>query len=95
MTVPVSAIVAPLAVATAHSTGQPQRTLVEVRADLARLRESSRQRQTQAERARDTSFAPTAFMDLSDLALPAAVSIPAFAPTIYLDFDAARARRGR
>jgi hypothetical protein len=95
MTVPVSAIVTPSAVATARRTGQPQRTLVEVRADLARLRESSRQRQAEAERARDTSFAPTDFMELLEHALPAAASTPALAPTAYLDFGAARARQGR
>ncbi len=80
--------------ATAHMTSQPQRTLVEVRADLARLRQSSRQRRAEAERARDTSFAPTDFMGLSEHALPGPEPTPAFSPTVYLDFGAARARQG-
>jgi hypothetical protein len=76
-------------------TGKPQRTLVEVRADLARLRESSRERQAERERTHDTNFAPTDFMDFSEHEMQPVKPQPAFAPTAYLDFGAARARQRR
>lgn len=41
------------------------RTLEEVRADLARLRLSARERHAQGRVWRDTNFAPTDFMDLA------------------------------
>jgi hypothetical protein len=43
------------------------RTLEEVRADLARLRLSARERHAQGHVWRDTNFAPTDFMDLAKL----------------------------
>lgn len=103
MTVPVSVpttATEPNAVAAPESaprarTGKPQRTLEEVRSDLARLRESSRERQAERERTRDTNFAPTDFMDFSEHAMQPAPAEPAFAPTAYVDFGAARARQGR
>jgi hypothetical protein len=44
---------------------KPTRTIEDVRADLARLREAARERQAKLEVARDTSFAPTDFMDFA------------------------------
>ena len=63
------------------------RTLEEVRADLALLRERTRTLQAQAQARRERSFAPTDFMDFAD-AKPAADQGPAsgFAPTDFLDF---------
>lgn len=74
---------------------KPQRTLVEVRADLARLRESSRERQAERERAHETNFAPTDFMDFAEHEMRPVAPGPAFAPTAFLDFGAVRARQSR
>ena len=70
------------------ASAKPMRTLEEVRADLARLRERSRERQAQAP-SRDTDFAPTDFMDFAQPATP----LPRregpdsnFAPTDFMDF---------
>ena len=82
---PVASAPAPLATPTPVTT-QAMRTLEEVRADLARLREHAKRRHvanTQARR--DISFAPTDFMDFA--AKPAArPAAPAsgFAPTDFL-----------
>ncbi|MEJ8814026.1 hypothetical protein WKW77_23280 [Variovorax ureilyticus] len=78
---------------------KPMRTLAEVRADLARLREKSRERQAQlrATVRHDVSFPATDFMEF----VP---SVPesragkeqdageSFAPTAYLDFTVLKAR---
>lgn len=74
---------------------KPQRTLVEVRADLARLRESSRERQAERERTHETNFAPTDFMDFAEHEMLPVAPGPAFAPTAFLDFGAVRARQTR
>ena len=56
---------APVAAPVAPGPAKPMRTLEEVRADLARLRAKSRERQAAQVSARpDASFAPTDFMDL-------------------------------
>lgn len=75
--------------------GKPQRTLAEVRADLARLRDSSRERQAERERTHESNFAPTDFMDFTEQALSIAEPEPTFAPTAYLDFGSARTRQRR
>ncbi|SEB15450.1 hypothetical protein [Variovorax sp. YR216] len=78
---------------------KPMRTLAEVRADLARLREKSRERQAQQRAAvrHDVTFPATDFMEY----LP---SVPesraekqddageSFAPTAYLDFTVLKPR---
>ncbi|RZL89085.1 MAG: hypothetical protein EOP82_21075 [Variovorax sp.] len=70
------------------------RTLEDVRADLARLRESAKQRHAPAPVRRDTSFAPTDFMDFVKLE-PEPDSKPAadFAATAYLDFSTVKPRQ--
>jgi hypothetical protein len=71
------------------------RTLEEVRADLARLRERSRERQAQAPVSRDIGFAPTDFMDFAQPVLKSpARKEPesSFAPTAYLDFTTLKVR---
>ena len=72
------------------------RTLEEVRADLALLRERTRTLQAQAQARRERSFAPTDFMDFAD-AKPAADQGPAsgFAPTDFLDFGMPSPQPGR
>ncbi|HSV59651.1 MAG TPA: hypothetical protein VLJ19_12185 [Variovorax sp.] len=81
---PVVSAPAPLATPV---TTQAMRTLEEVRADLARLREHARRRHVaNAQARRDISFAPTDFMDFA--AKPAArPATPAsgFAPTDFLE----------
>jgi len=83
---PVASAPAPLP-APAPVTTQAMRTLEEVRADLARLREHAKRRHlanTQARR--DISFAPTDFMDFA--AKPAgrpATPASGFAPTDFLE----------
>ena len=78
------------AVAPAPATTQAMRTLEEVRADLARLREHARRRHlANAQARRDIGFAPTDFMDFG--AKPAArpaVPAPGFAPTDFLEMRA-------
>jgi hypothetical protein len=74
---------------------KPMRTLDEVRADLARLRERSRKRQAQMPVSRDIGFAPTDFMDFAQpVRKPAAreQSESNFAPTAYLDFSNLKVR---
>lgn len=77
---------------------KPMRTLAEVRADLARLREKSRERQAQ-QRAmvrHDVSFPATDFMEF----VPSAPEPrgeredagESFAPTAYLDFTVLKTR---
>jgi hypothetical protein len=57
---------APVARMGAPAVAAPKlRTLEEVRADLARLRLSARERHAQARVWRDTNFAPTDFMELA------------------------------
>ena len=50
------------------------RTIEDVRADIARLRGAARVRQAKVEAARDTSFAPTDFMDFAPSPPPVAAS---------------------
>ncbi|MEJ7688377.1 MAG: hypothetical protein WKG52_16100 [Variovorax sp.] len=67
------------------------RSLGEVRADLARLREKARERQTQAQVRRDISFAATGFMALEEPPKrPRSNPEPSFAPVEFLDFGAAK-----
>ena len=83
--------------AAAEPAVQPRlRTLAEVRADLAQLRERTRVLQAQAQARRDMSFAPTDFMDFAD-AQPAPPESPAsgFAPTDFLDFGMPNLQPGR
>jgi hypothetical protein len=58
---------APVARAVPVAAAPQLRTLEEVRADLARLRLSARERHAQGRVWRDTNFAPTDFMDLAKL----------------------------
>lgn len=68
---------------------QRLRTLDEVRADLATLRERTRALQAQAQARREMSFAPTDFMDVPDARTSRAdVAASGFAPTDFLDFGA-------
>ena len=77
--------------AVAPASAKPMRTLEEVRADLARLREKSRERQAQAPVRADIGFAPTDFMDFAP---PTSKSKPSrrdepesnFASPAFLDF---------
>lgn len=64
---PPAAVGAPMVdVPTAPMAAAPKlRTLEEVRADLARLRLSARERHAQSQAWRDTNFAPTDFMELA------------------------------
>lgn len=66
----------------------PLRTLEEVRADLAKLREVTRARHAEAQTRRELSFAPTDFMDFADQPSGAVQDGPSsnFAPTDFLDF---------
>ncbi len=80
----------------APGPAKPMRTLAEVRADLARLREKSRERQAQARVARpEVAFAATDFMDYLPSA-PTRHEAPAgdesFAPTAYIDFTVLKSR---
>jgi hypothetical protein len=77
---------------------KPMRTLAEVRADLARLREKSRERQAQqrAQMRHDVAFPATDFMEF----VPSAPERrsekeeagESFAPTAYIDFTALKTR---
>ncbi len=72
------------------------RSLGEVRADLARLRENARARHAQVQVRRDISFAPTDFIALAEpqQKQPRDNPEPGFAPVDFLDFGAAaRPRR--
>ncbi len=87
--------VTPEAAAPAHT--KPMRTLEEVRADLARLRERSRKRQAQAQApvSRDIAFAPTDFMDFTPPVLKSPkqeVPESNFAPTAFLDITNLKVR---
>ena len=65
------------------------RTLEEVRADLARLRERSRKRQAETPAPRDIGFAPTDFMDFAQPVRQSpkqGAPESNFAPTAFLDF---------
>ena len=63
------------------------RTLEEMRADLAHLRATSKERHAQMQAKRDVSFAPTDFLDFAEPVFPAHDKIEEnFAPTAYLDF---------
>lgn len=96
---PAAPIVAP-PVATPLEQGpeKPMRTLAEVRADLARLREKSRERQAQARAVvrPDVTFPATDFMEF----VPSVAEAhrdqqdagESFAPTAYLDFTVLKAR---
>ncbi|HEY1230517.1 MAG TPA: hypothetical protein VGF26_24680 [Ramlibacter sp.] len=73
------------------------RTLEEVRADLARLRDQAKRRHAaHVQDRRDRAFAPTDFMDFGN---PAPVASPAasaptgraFQPTDFMDFSAGKA----
>ena len=95
------AITEDFADAAAEPAVQPRlRTLEEVRADLARLRERTRalqaQAQARAEARRDMSFAPTDFMDFADAKpMPAESPASGFAPTDFLDFGMPNLQPGR
>ncbi|MDM0103339.1 hypothetical protein QTH97_00220 [Variovorax sp. J22R24] len=74
---------------------KPMRTLEEVRADLARLRASAKERHAQAmvPVRRDVAFAPTDFMDFAKPeAPPSEVSESSFEATAYLDFTTLKPR---
>lgn len=82
------------AAATTHATTQAMRTLEEVRADLARLREQAKRRQAaHAQERRDRAFAPTDFMDFGNPA-PATSAAPGlargFPPTDFMDMGAGK-----
>ena len=87
-------IVAPAVEAEAPAGAKTMRSLDEVRADLARLRETAKERHAQTQqqaRHVDTSFARTDFMDIPDaLPMPAPrkkVVDPAFEATAFTDFS--------
>ena len=70
------------------------RTLEEMRADLAHLRATSRQRHAWMQGKHDISFAPTDFLDIPDLAVPAHDKVEEnFEATAYLDFVSLEARQ--
>jgi len=78
---------------------KPMRTLAEVRADLARLREKSRERQAQQRAAvrHDAHFPATDFMEfVPSVPEPSAAKQgdagESFAPTAYLDFTVLKSR---
>ena len=71
------------------------RTLEAVRADLARLRASAKERHAQAliPVRRDVAFAPTDFMDFAEPATPPREdSESSFEATAYLDFTTLKPR---
>ena len=70
------------------------RSLEEVRADLARLRQSAKERHARAlvPVRRDISFEPTDFMDF---AKPAEAAEESFEETAFLDFTTLKPRPGR
>ncbi|SCK11816.1 hypothetical protein VAR608DRAFT_0629 [Variovorax sp. HW608] len=77
---------------------KPMRTLAEVRADLARLREKSRERQAQqrAQARYDVAFPATDFMEFVPSAPERRSGTEeageSFAPTAYLDFTVLKTR---
>ncbi|HEY2257519.1 MAG TPA: hypothetical protein VGI11_17930 [Variovorax sp.] len=77
------------------------RSLDEVRADLARLRESAKERHAELQARRELSFAPTDFMEMAKPHPPHEPEPPAqpaeepdtgFAATAFLDFGTGKAR---
>ncbi|MBS0343339.1 MAG: hypothetical protein JSS56_22780 [Proteobacteria bacterium] len=69
----------------ANASSQAMRTLEEVRADLARLREQARSRHAaHVQQRRDLGFAPTDFMEYGKPA-SAAGSAAGFPPTDFMD----------
>lgn len=97
--------------APAPAPAKTMRSLEEVRADLARLRESARERHAQLQVRREASaFAPTDFMDFAKVPEPApSEPVPllpprqsgeegsdiSFAATAFIDFGAGKQRPGR
>ncbi|MDM0014468.1 hypothetical protein QTH87_18650 [Variovorax sp. J22P168] len=73
------------------------RSLEEVRADLARLRESAKQRHARVPLPprRDTGFAPTDFMDFPAPAKVDKEADEAFERTAFLDFTVLKPPAGR
>ena len=95
--VPVAApVAAPVIarVADAPSPAKTMRSLEEVRADLARLRESAKERHARAPvpPRRDISFAPTDFMDFAKPE-PAREPDEPFEQTAFLDFTTLKSPR--
>lgn len=81
------------AATTAHQAStQAMRTLEEVRADLARLRDQARRRHAaHAQQRRDLAFAPTDFMEFGKPAAPAgSASAREFPPTDFMDMSPGR-----
>jgi len=78
--------------AATQATTQAMRTLEEVRADLARLREQARRRQAaHAQQRRDLAFAPTDFMEFGKPAAPAGpVAAREFPATDFMDMSPGR-----
>ena len=78
--------------AAAQATTQAMRTLEEVRADLARLREQARRRHAaHAQQRRDPAFAPTDFMDFGKPAVPGgSAAAREFPPTDFMDMAPGR-----
>lgn len=87
----------PVPVAEPAASLKRVRSLEEVRADLARLRESAKERHAQPRARRDVSFAPTDFMELQPQpqAEPAEDAETGFASTAFLDFGSAGPYLGR
>ncbi|MDM0079055.1 hypothetical protein QTI17_00480 [Variovorax sp. J31P179] len=79
--------------AEAQSPAKTMRSLEEVRADLARLRESAKERHARAPVAprRDISFEPTDFMDFAKPE-PAPERDESFEQTAFLDFTTLKPR---
>ena len=75
-----------------QASTQAMRTLEEVRADLARLREQARSRHAaHAQQRRDLAFAPTDFMDFGQPAIPvASAAAREFPPTDFMDMGAGK-----
>lgn len=83
------------AVDEAPASFKKMRSIEEVRADLARLRESAKQRVAQAQGRRDISFAPTDFMELAkpEPRAPSKVDKD-FEATAFIDFSGVNLRHG-
>ncbi|MGO4391692.1 hypothetical protein AB4Z46_10100 [Variovorax sp. M-6] len=81
------------AAAQPSAPARTMRSLEEVRADLARLRQSAKERHARivAPVRRDTSFEPTDFMDF---AKPAEAPEESFEATAFLDFTTLKPRPG-
>ena len=73
-------------VAEAPAAARPARSLEEMRAELARLRQNAKERHTPVPVKRDTFFEPT---DFQELVVPEPPPAPeSHAPTVYMDFTA-------